>query len=72
MRPTRLGPSWVTSNAEAKPHRKALPGGRQVQGTTRWSIGVVGQATPGRLAAPAYQAVDRYLRQTAQELAIIF
>ena len=34
-RPTRSSPSRVTSIGEAKPHRRAFPGGRQVQGKTR-------------------------------------
>ena len=34
-RPWRSGPSRVTGISQAKPHRKAFPGGRQVQGKTR-------------------------------------
>ena len=63
----RSGPSWVTGIGEAKPHRKAFPGGRQVRGKTRMVDRSVGQATPGRLAAPAYQTVHRCESQAARE-----
>lgn len=68
----RSGPSRVTGIGEAKPHRRAFPGGRQVQGKTRLVDQSAGQATPRRPTAPAYQAVDQCLSQTAQELAMIF
>ena len=51
-RPWRSGPSRVTGIGEAKPHRKAFPGGRQVRGKTRLVDLSVGQTAPGRLAAP--------------------
>src|SRR3954454_13393741 len=66
------GPSRVTGIGEAKPHRRAFPGGRWVQGNTRLVDRSVGQTTPRRLAAPAYQAVDRCWSQTARELALIY
>ena len=65
------GPSRVTGIGEAKPHRKAFPGGRRVQGKTRLVDRSAGQTTPRRLAAPAYQAVDRCESQAARELALI-
>src|SRR5215213_1839265 len=68
-RDRRSGPSWVTSPGEAKPHRKAFPGSRQVRGKTRMVDRSVGQATPGCLAAPAYQTVRRCESQTTRELA---
>src|SRR5512134_3777837 len=64
----RSGPSWVTGIGEAKPHRKAVPGGRQVRGKTRLTVDrSAGQAAPGRLAAPAYQTVYRCESQAARE-----
>ena len=66
------GPSRVTGNGEASPHRKAFPGGRQVQGKTLAGRSECGSDRTGRLAAPAYQTVDLCLRQAAQELASIY
>ena len=43
----KSGPSRVTGIGEAKPHRKAFPGGRQVQGKTRLVDRSAGQAAPG-------------------------
>jgi hypothetical protein len=58
----------VTCIGEAKPPRKASPGGRQVRGKTRIAVDrSVGQATPGRLAAPVYQTVYRCESQAARE-----
>lgn len=68
----RSGPSRVTGIGEAEPHRKAFPGGRQVQGKTRLVDRNAGQTAPGRPTAPAYQSVDRYLSQAAWKLAMIF
>ena len=48
-RPWRSGPSRVTGIGEAKPHRKAFPGGRQVQGKTRLVDRSAGQTAPGAL-----------------------
>src|SRR4029077_19118073 len=45
-RPWRSGPSRVTGIGEAKPHRKAFPGGRQVQGKTQLVDQNAGQAAP--------------------------
>ena len=67
----RSGPSRVTGIGEAKPHRKAFPGGRQVQERYGMVDQSVGQTTPGRLAAPAYQTVHRCESQAARELATI-
>ena len=67
----RSGPSWVTGIGEAKPHRKAFPGGRQVRGKTRLVDQSAGQAAPRHLAAPAYQTVHRYESQATRELACI-
>jgi len=68
----RSGPSRATGIGEAKPHRRAFPGGRRVQGKTRLADRSAGQTTPGRLAAPVYQVVNRCWSQTARELASIF
>ncbi len=51
---------------------QAFPGGRQVRGKTRMVDLSVGQATPGRLAAPAYQTVHRCESQAARKLAAIY
>ena len=64
-------PFSVTGIGEAKPHRKAFPGGRQVRGKTRPGRSECGSDRTGRLTAPAYQTVDRCESQTAQELATI-
>ena len=45
----RSGPSRVTGIGEAKPHRKAFPGGRQVRGKTRPVDQSAGQTAPGAL-----------------------
>jgi hypothetical protein len=66
------GPSRVTGTGEAKPHRKAFPGGRQVQGKTRPVDQSAGQAAPGHPAAPAYQMVRRCEGQAIREPASIF
>ena len=66
------GPSRVTGNGEAKPHRKAFPGGRQVQGKTLAGRSECGSDRTGHLTAPAYQTVDLCLRQAARELASIY
>jgi hypothetical protein len=42
-----------------------FPGGRQVRGKTRKVDRSGSQATPGRLAAPAYQTVDRCVQPPA-------
>jgi hypothetical protein len=52
-RPWRSGPSRVTGIGEAKPHRKAFPGGRQVRGKTRPGRSECGSDRTGRLTAPA-------------------
>ncbi len=66
------GPSRVTGNGEASPHRKAFPGGRQVQGKTLAGRSECGSDRTGHLTAPAYQTVDLCLRQAARELASIY
>ena len=43
----KVRPFWVTGIGEAKPHRKAFPGGRQVQGKTRLVDRSAGQAAAG-------------------------
>ena len=48
----RSGPSRVTGIGEAKPHRKAFPGGRQVRGKTRPVDRSAGQAAPGAAHRP--------------------
>ena len=58
-RPWRSGPSRVTGIGEAKPHREAFPGGRQVRGKTRPVDQSAGQATTGCLAMPAHRAAYR-------------
>ena len=68
----RSGPSRVTGIGEAKPHRKAFPDDRQVQGKTRLVDLCLGQIAPGRPTAPAYQTVHRCKSQTVPELALIF
>src|SRR5438067_13317791 len=65
------GPSRVTGIGRGRASPQAFPGGRRVQGKTRLVDRSVGQTTPRRIAAPAYQAVDRCWSQTAQELALI-
>ena len=46
-RPSRSGPSRVTCIGEAKPHREAFPGSRQVRGKTRLVDLSVGQTAQG-------------------------
>ena len=48
-RPWRSGPSRVTGIGEAKPHREAFPGGRQVRGKTRPVDQSAGQTAPDAL-----------------------
>ena len=48
-RPWRSRPSRVTGIGEAKPHRKAFPGGRQVRGKTRPVDQSAGQTAPDAL-----------------------
>ena len=55
----RSGPSRVTGIGEAKPHRKAFPGGRQVRGKTRPVDRSAGQAAPGALRRQLNQRVHR-------------
>src|SRR5665213_2052012 len=64
-----VGQALLGSQAmvEAKPHREAFPGGRQVQGKTRRSIGV--RVRPHRgTSRHQSTAVDQCSRQTAREL----
>jgi hypothetical protein len=70
---------------ETKPHRKAFPGGRQVQGKTRVRSPFVhccaipcraadrneGQTKPESQAAPTQRTVDQCLSQTTRELVTI-
>lgn len=49
MRPEWSGPSWVTSISEVPPHRRVLPGGRQVRGKTRPVDQCAGQTARGTL-----------------------
>ncbi len=67
----RSGPSRVTGIGEAKPHRKAFPGGRQVRGKTRAVDRNAGQAAPGALRRQLDQRVHRYESQAARKLAVI-
>lgn len=72
MGPTQSGPSWVTSKHRGKASPQGAPERLAGPGKDTLVDRIVGQATPGRLAAPGYQAIDRCLRQTVGELAIIF
>ena len=48
----KVRPFSVAGVGEAKPHRKAFPGGRQVQGKTRLVDRSAGQAAPGASPRP--------------------
>ena len=52
----RSGPSRVTGIGEAKPHRKAFPGGRQVRGKTRPVDQSAGQTAPVALRRQSSRA----------------
>ena len=67
----RSGPSRVTGIGEAKPHRKAFPGGRQVRGKTRLVDRSAGQTAPGALRRQPNRAVHRCEGQAARKLAFI-
>jgi hypothetical protein len=67
----RSGPSRVTGIGEAKPHRKAFPGGRQVRGKTRPVDRSAGQAAPGALRRQLNQRVHRCESQAVRKLAVI-
>ena len=67
----RSGPSRVTGIGEAKPNRKAFPGGRQVRGKTRPVDQRAGQTAPGALRRQSSRQVDRCEGQAARKLAVI-
>ena len=67
----RSGPSRVTGIGEAKPHRKAFPGGRQVRGKTRPVDRSAGQAAPGALRRQPNQGSIAVRVQAARKLAVI-
>ena len=67
----RSGPSRVTGIGEAKPHREALPGGRQVRGKTRPVDQCAGQTAPGASRRQSSRQVDRCDGQAARKLAAI-
>jgi hypothetical protein len=70
-RPWRSGPSRVTGIGEAKPHRKAFPGGRQVRGKTRLVDLSVGQTAPGASRRQSNRLVHRYESRAARKLVLI-
>jgi hypothetical protein len=67
----RSGPSRVTGIGEAKPHREAFPGGRQVRGKTRLVDLRVGQTAPGASRRQFNRRVLRYESQAARKLVFI-
>ena len=67
----KVRPFLEVSIGEAKPHREAFPGGRQVRGKTRLVDLSVGQTAQGASRRQSNRLVHRYESRAARKLAFI-